>query len=184
MTINIAEVLNAVSMIPGLFLVYYALKKKKFKVKIPLYAYYILCSASIIYHSYKSIKIKDEYTHTLFKLDIFAQQIMIYACILSSPYGIQGSLMVLPLSFTCLYLCDMKIEDQQKLGMITHALSLLSCAFILDYRISVLWIIAMSIFSQKEAFPKTAGVLWHSLNHTCTYYTWVALDKMNEIGFL
>ena len=105
---------------------------------------------------------------------------MVYTCILSSPYRIKGILTILPLSFACL-LCNVKLKDQHNTCMYLHALCILSCAFVLDYRIAVLWIIAFSIFSQRKKFPKTVGILWHTMNHTCIYYTWVAIDKMNEI---
>lgn len=181
---EIAEVLQVISMLPGLFLVYYSLKKNKFKLKPPLYAYYLLCVGSIIYHSYKSCTKTHEFTPYLLKLDIFCQQVLIYACILCSPYAVRGSLMILPLSILSVYLCDMKVLQEQNISLASHACCLLSASYCLDYRITILWIIAMTVFTQKELFPKCVALLWHSLNHICTYYTWHALERMNASGFL
>jgi hypothetical protein len=163
-------------MIPGIALVYYMLPY--FNFKSPLYAYYLLCTMSFAYHAYKGLSKTQKYTNSLLKLDIACQQIMIYACIFASPFQTQIVMMMPPLTIICLGLCNYNILIEQYLALYSHALCLLSTACILDYKIMLMWIVAMIIFSKKAIYPKSAGTIWHAFNHVCTYYTWFALEKM------
>jgi len=167
------ELISVLSMIPGIPLIYY--ESRNVIHKLPCYCYIVIIFGSILYHSYLALNL-NKYQPLLLKIDLLCQQFLVYVLVLLSPHKIEITLLLFPFSLLSLVLCDFTKHEEQFIGLYAHALIFLVTSYILDYKITIIWIIAMYIFYKKDIYPRISAALWHTFNHICMYLTWHKFD--------
>lgn len=165
MVVKLAELLSAATMLPGIAMAWTFWSEYGKLV----WAYMLVCVCSIVYHLCNAYY--GECNGHLLKLDITAQQIHLYTCILITQEGTKWSLVFLPL-ILLVHMFDVSKRDEEMMCMVVHGLCILLASFIANPFTSVLWLGAMLTYIMKETYPMLSGSAWHTLIHFCVVATW------------
>lgn len=160
----------AATMLPGIVLsMYWFMNTKHTQQYLACLSYIIVCLGSIMYHLRCSEDQEFTYHPKWFRLDISCQQLLNFALASSTPYGIGGGLVILPL--IVLVICtDFADIDTYKFSMMSHASCFIISSWLLDKQICLQWLLSIYIFNYIDGYRKTlygtlSQSIWHLMVH-------------------
>jgi len=161
------EILNALTMVPGIFsAIYYYKKTTNKNIKVATILSILICCCSIYYHlhfAYYNFSAKH------LRYDIITQQICIYLTYILAR-GISGVLPILPL-ITPVILANFNNEKEQKIALFLHAISIALLGLNINITIALLWFFTFLLYSLRYKYRYIIS-LAHLLFHPISYYTW------------
>ena len=165
MTFKKAELLNTLSMIPGLGVSLWWIKHTNYKLLIPALGYIITCCGSMLFHG-KSIR--KEGNPKLLRIDLICQNIGILSSVLYSPLNKHRTILssMLYIAYTSCFLTNLSIENERLFSFIGNGVNIL-IATSFNHSLAYQFIGSSVLFLYNLICRKNdyTHALWHLVCH-------------------
>lgn len=158
------EILNGVSMIPGIVMSVLWMRHIAFPGKLAMIGYTITCTCSIIYHLAHAYYGSDHSKNWL-RLDMMGQNVGLALGISQTVLGNTSPLILAPLAILPL-VANLDVAVERRLCLVANGTNiLLTCMFSL--KIILKWLVGFGFFIMDKTFTMHGGghLLWHMMCH-------------------
>ena len=172
MGFKIQEVFNSLSMVPGVIMSLFLMRRRPLALCVPMIGYIITCSSSILFHGKAVYR---EGNPKLLRLDLVSQNIglilgSIYSPLINYPGRIIKMVYVATISG---FYANLDNDIDQNYAFMANAINIL-IANSFNNRLMIQWMVSFIIFKIPKKYTHSC---WHIMCHCIVYQYFKECDK-------